>query len=69
MPLFGKRRKRGGTLSRELAHGLLEDAMARAEAEQSGYRHVRTALHAVDEPDPDKTQRLGPLQPPGEAIE
>ncbi len=29
-------------LERELVQAGLEDAMARAEAEQSGYRHVRT---------------------------
>ena len=42
--MWGKRRKRGGRLSRQLALGLLEDAMARVEQPEEPEQGERAAV-------------------------
>jgi hypothetical protein len=51
--MWGRRRKRGSQLSRQLALGLLEDAMARAEQQQEAGEPESVPYPRASNPPPD----------------
>jgi hypothetical protein len=51
--MWGRRRKRGSQLSRQLALGLLEDAMARAEQQQEAGEPESVPYPRASSPPPD----------------